>query len=190
MHTFSKILIPARLLIASILLSALFLNGRCFAAEPEKKPVIKMTNQHLQTLIKRIDKNAQRQGDVWRLSIVHRQVTVITDEKANRMRIISPVTEINGIEPKTLYRLMQANFDTALDARYSIAHGIIWSAYIHPLAELTDEQFLQGVGQVVNLVMTYGTSYSSGLLVFGGGDSQDIQRRQLIDELLEKGLAI
>ena len=50
MHTISKILIPARLLIASILLSALFLNGRCFAAEPEKKPVIKMTNQHLQTL--------------------------------------------------------------------------------------------------------------------------------------------
>ena len=43
---------------------------------------------------------------------------------------------------------------------------------------------------LVNLVTTYGTSYSSGLLVFGGGDSQAIQRRELIDELLQKGLAI
>jgi hypothetical protein len=161
-------------------------------AESEKGPPSSsaMNNQRLQTLISRIDKNAERDGGIWQLTIASLPVTVITDEKANRMRIISPVAEINGIEPKALYRMMQANFDSALDARYSIAKGVIWSAYIHPLAELTDEQFLQGVGQVVNLVSTYGSSYSSGLLVFGGGDSQALRRRELINELLEKGLAI
>ena len=66
----------------------------------------------------------------------------------------------------------------------------MWSAYIHPLAALDDEEFLAGVGQTVNLALTYGESYSSGALVFGGGDSNDLQRRELIDELLRKGLSI
>jgi hypothetical protein len=179
-----------RFLTLSLVMTVMMIQGAVFAEAKKPLPPAKMTNQHLQTLIRRIDKHATGEAGIWRLTIADRQVTVITDARANRMRIISPVTEINGIRPKVLYRLMQANFDSALDARYSIAHGVIWSAYIHPLAELSDEQFLQGVGQVVNLVTTYGTSYSSGLLVFGGGDSQAIQRRELIDELLQKGLAI
>ncbi len=31
---------------------------------------------------------------------------------------------------------MQANFDTALDARYAIAKGALWSTFIHPLSDL------------------------------------------------------
>ena len=82
---------------------------------------------------------------------------------------------------------MQANFDSALDARYSIAKDIIWGAFIHPLQELKDEEFLSGVGQAVNLALTYGEAYSSGGLIFGGGDSQSLRQRELIDRLLEKG---
>jgi hypothetical protein len=33
---------------------------------------------------------------------------------------------------------------------------------------------LLGIGQVANLVTTFGSSFSSGLLLFGGGDSQGI----------------
>jgi len=39
---------------------------------------------------------------------------------------------------------MQANFDSALDARYAIAKGKLWSAFIHPLSELNEEQFFSG----------------------------------------------
>ena len=39
---------------------------------------------------------------------------------------------------------------------------------------------------MVNLARTYGTEYSGGGLSFGGGDSDDINKR-LIEELLEKG---
>ena len=84
-----------------------------------------------------------------------------------------------------MFRLLQANFDTALDARYSIAKNIVWSLYLHPLGSLDDAQFLAAIGQVVNLATSFGTTYSSGALTFGGGDSND-----LIKELLEKGLAI
>jgi hypothetical protein len=55
---------------------------------------------------------------------------------------------------------------------------------------LDDEALLKGLGQVVNLANTFGSTYSSGLLDFGGGDSRGIQEKELIDHLIEKGLAI
>ena len=121
----------------------------------------------------------------WRATVAGRSVTIITDENADRMRIISPVAQADSLDPKLMFRMLQANFDTALDARYSIAQGVLWSLYLHPLGSLSDERFLTGIGQVVNLAATFGTTYSSGGLTFGGGDSGE-----LIQDLLEKGLSI
>jgi hypothetical protein len=85
---------------------------------------------------------------------------------------------------------MQANFDSALDARYAIAKETLWSAYIHPLSTLSDEDFLSGLGQTVNLVDTFGSSFSSGSSTFIGGDSSGLKEKELIKELLKKGKAI
>ena len=63
----------------------------------------------------------------------------------------------------------------------------MWSTFIHPLNPLTDEQFLSGAGQVVNLAETFGTTYSSDGLSYGGGDSEGILERELIEELLKRG---
>lgn len=101
------------------------------------------------------------------------------------MRIMIPIGPAEDIPREELLRLMQANFDSALDARYAIANGQLWGTFIHPLSELSDEQFLVGLGQTANVVLSYGTSYSSGLLIFGGGDSAGIQEN-LIEELKKK----
>ena len=53
---------------------------------------------------------------------------VITDENADRMRIIVPVTAAEVVSEDLLVRVMQANFDSALDARYAIAKDTLWSA--------------------------------------------------------------
>jgi hypothetical protein len=149
-----------------------------------------MNNERLAELIHRIDKSAQGKPGYWVFVVEGREVSVITDERADRMRIIVPVAPTKDINKDRLYRLMQANFDSSLDARYSIANDILWAAFIHPLSDLGDKEFLSGLGQTVNLALTYGESYSSGALVFGGGDSQALQRRELIDKLLRDGLAI
>ena len=146
-----------------------------------------MNNQRLGELIKRIDKTVQGKPGFWHFIVEGRDVSVITDERANRMRIIVPIAPAKEISTDKLTRMMQANFDSALDARYSIAKDVVWGAFIHPLKELSDEEFLSGLGQVVNLALTYGEGYSSGALVFGGGDSQSLRRRELIDRLLDKG---
>lgn len=169
-----------------------FLFTMAFSIPIQAEDAIKsgMNNQHLAELITRIDKSAQGKPGYWVLVIEGREVTVITDEHADRMRIIVPIAPTKKIDKERLYRLMQANFDSALDARYSIANDILWAAFIHPLSELVDKEFLSGLGQTVNLALTYGESYSSGALVFGGGDSQSLQRKKLIEKLLLDGLAI
>ncbi|TCK18417.1 hypothetical protein DFR30_1695 [Thiogranum longum] len=157
---------------------------------PTELPANSMNNERLAGIIKRLDDKAEGRPGFWQLRIEGHEVSVITDEKADRMRIIVPVVRVESLADGELVRLMQSNFDSALDARYAIAKGILWSAFIHPLSSLTDHEFISGLGQAVNLTITYGKSYSSGALIFRGGDSTGLERRELIDELLERGLSI
>ena len=144
-----------------------------------------MDDDRLGTLIQRIDPQAVGGPGLWRLRVRDREVMVITDARADRMRIVAGVAPADTLEQDMLYRLMQANFDTALDARYAVAQGVLWSAFIHPLGALDDRQFISGLGQVVNLALSFGTTFSSGALTFGGGDSSE-----LIQELLERSESI
>jgi hypothetical protein len=58
--------------------------------------------------------------------------------------------------------------------------------FIHPLAALESEQFLSTLAQTVNLAKTYGTLYSGGAQVFGGGDSAQLHD-DLFDDLMNRG---
>jgi len=94
---------------------------------------------------------------------------VITDEKANRMRIMMPIQAFDVSQPqdlKTAIIVLHANYDRALDARYAISNGLLWSAFIHPLSSLTEEDLASALDQVRTLRKNTGTSYSSGALQF------------------------
>ncbi len=145
-----------------------------------------MTLARLDEIVRALDTQAQSNGTMWQLTINDVKVLIVTDEAADRMRAITPVLKTEEMTPEDIKRVLQANFDTALDARYAIANDILWSAFIHPLKPLEKDQFISGLGQVVNLAQSYGTLYSGGAMQYGGGDSGALQR-QLIDELLKKG---
>lgn len=145
-----------------------------------------MTSARLAEIILALDKNASVSPRRMQLVIADVPITVVLDPVANRMRAFSPFKTLDGVDGQALYRMMQANFDSALDARYAIARGYLISVFIHPLAELQKDQFIESIGQVVNLVKTFGSAYTSGAMTFGGGDSNKLHR-QLIDELLKKG---
>ena len=160
------------------------------STEPKQAKTCSMDNSRLEAIIRRLDKTPEGSNGMWQLKVGNHAVTVITDEAADRMRIVIPITETSELTEKHLYRIMQANFDSALDARYAIAKDILWSAYIHPLSTLSDEDFLSGLGQTVNLVDTFGGSFSSGSSTFIGGDSKGLKEKELIKELMKKGKAI
>ena len=127
-----------------------------------------MTNVRLQELVNELSGEVQGQLGYWKMKVSGRDIFVVTDESHNRMRIMTPVTDDKGLDTEELRRLLSANFDRALDAKYAISQNTLWSVFTHPLAELTDEQFIGCVGQVVTLADNFGGSYSSSGLFFGG----------------------
>jgi len=177
-------------LLVIVLLSICSFSVIAEAAELVQVKTCSMNNIQLDEIIRRLDKSPEGGNGLWQLKVGNHAVTVITDEAADRMRIVVPITETSELTEKHLFRIMQANFDSALDARYAIAKEILWSAYIHPLSSLSDEDFLSGLGQTVNLVDTFGGTFSSGSSTFIGGDSNDLKEKELIQELLKKGKAI
>ncbi|GFE66434.1 hypothetical protein [Litoreibacter roseus] len=145
-----------------------------------------MTLLRLAEIITTLDPASKTNGRQFQMTIEDVPVIVVTDVAADRMRAIVPIRGADDMTPEEMERVLQANFDTALDARYAIAQGQLWATFIHPLAALEKTQFISGLGQTVNLARTYGTLFTGGALSFGGGDSGALQR-ELLDRLLKKG---
>jgi hypothetical protein len=145
-----------------------------------------MTLQRLAEIVQAIDPAAVARGPALEFTLDDIPVIVIADARADRMRAMVPIASADGLEAEDLLRLMQANFDAALDARYAIANGRLWGVFIHPLSPLEKDQFLSGLVQTITVAKTYGTGYTSGGAVFGGGDSNGIYQ-ELLEELREKG---
>lgn len=150
-----------------------------------------MTLPLMRQIVKRLDENMQepRPGNFVFL-INDFQVAIFTAVPANRMRVMVRVRSAENLTKDDLLRIAQANLDSALDARYAVGRGVLWATYIHPLSSLHPLQFIEAIGSTVNLASSYGTSYSSGQLLFGGGDSRGIIGRKLIDKLIKKGQPI
>ncbi len=128
-----------------------------------------MDNERLGDLIRKRAQNLiEDQPGFWKFEYSEVLVFVVTDDSHNRMRVMSPVADMDSIPEEEWPVLMSANFDRALDARYCVNGETLWSAFIHPLEELGADQFLDALSQVVTLAKNYGTTYSSSDLVFGG----------------------
>lgn len=105
----------------------------------------------------------------WRFKFQDIPMMIITDEKSNRLRIISAIVDISELDNDTIITLLEANFDRTVDARYAVYKGKLYSAFISPLSNLSSSEFKSALGQVANLVINYGTTYSSSNLRYRGG---------------------
>jgi len=94
-------------------------------------------------------------------------VYLISDPSSDRMRIVAPIALVAGLDARVLSVMHEANFSTALDARYAISEGVIYSVYLHPISSLTPRLIKSALDQVLSLVKTFGTTYSSGEIEFG-----------------------
>lgn len=162
------------------------------APEDEAVTASQAAIARMAAIINQIAPDATRNGNSWDLTVGDTPLIIVTDVDAGRMRIITPIAALADLPEGALLRLMQANFDTALDARYAIANQLVWGTFIHPLASLTDRDFASGLLQTKTLADTFGTTFTSGALSFGGGDSNAIIEDQLEALLkeLEKDNAI
>ena len=116
----------------------------------------------------------------WQFMIKDKFLICIADQKNNRMRIMTPIIEQKKLTYADMLKLMEANFHTALDVKYAIADGILWSVFIHPLKELKKVQVLSAIDQVYTAADTYGTTYNSMGLNFPNRSEEEIFKKKKI----------
>ena len=139
-----------------------------------------MTPLRMAMIVREIDTEAQIGPGNMFFTFDDVPVTIIFDPFADRMRALVPIASAESLSESRMMRLMQANFDSALDARYAVAQGRVWSVFIHPLSRLDRRQLIGGLAQTVALAQTYGTTYSSSETLFLRGDSGR-RLRELLD---------
>ena len=111
-----------------------------------------MTNERLGEIIREhADAVHQDEASYWQFDYFGFQLIAVTDSSSNRMRIMSPISALDGLDDALLLECLAANFDRALDARYATSQGLLWSAFIHTLAELNDDQVVAAINQVARL---------------------------------------
>ena len=150
----------------SIIFSLLFLFAFSLHAQD-------MTNTKMEAVFKK--EATETEGDLggWQLTYGGRLLLAVTDTLANRMRIFTPIIEAKDLEIGQKEKMLEANFHSALDAKYSVYQGFVMSVFTHPLAELTEQQLVDAMRQVVILAETFGTSYQSTEMIFGDGQGAE-----------------
>ncbi len=104
----------AELIVALMLTSRAGLAHEHTSASPEP-----MTNARLAAILERVAPQVQGQAGQWRITRDGIPVMILTDESHNRMRVIAPIAKRDQVSDAILERMLEANFATALDARYA-----------------------------------------------------------------------
>lgn len=132
------------------------------APQPER-----MTLEKMDRVIRAIGANVEQKGSAWGFEYLETPVVVITDPVANRMRVVAEVIDASEVTGEQWAAIMVANFHTALDARYAVSNGVVYTLFLHPLGSLTEGDLRSAVSQVVVLSKTFGSTYNSTGISFG-----------------------
>lgn len=127
---------------------------------------MRMDPEKMTKILTTLNIEFEQQGNVISFAIQGYNMTIIYDLNADRMRMVTPIVEVKDITQDHIKQAMEANFHTALDARYAISNGIVWAVFIHPLSDLSESLFTSALQQTLFTAATFGKEYSSGILNF------------------------
>ena len=127
-----------------------------------------MNNEKLENIYTSVSDSISGKAGAWQFFIKQLPIMSITDANHNRMRIISPIADSNSLSDDLIKSALVANFHTALDVKYAVSDGILWSVFIHPLKELSEDQVKDAVSQVYYANINFGTTFASTSLSFPG----------------------
>ena len=97
----------------------------------------------------------RRAPGLWRVSIDKVLVMVIAED--DRIRILAPIFALGQLDEEPavrnalMMRLLQSNFERAVDARYAVYDGIVFATVTHPRPTFQAEDLGGFLEQVVNL---------------------------------------
>jgi hypothetical protein len=127
-----------------------------------------MRLEDLADLLEGTVEDFRRSPTHWQFAHHDIPMACLIDSNFDRMRFIAPITDIGEVDDEIKDAVLEANFHTALDARYASSNGLLFAAFIHPLSSLDEPLVRSALDQVASLVHTFGTHFSSGALEFIG----------------------
>ena len=142
-----------------LVVSLFLFSNMCIAADA-------MDQATMEKVIKAMAQGSKGENGLVDFQFEQVRMYLISDTTNNRMRIIAPITDSNKLSEEQISAILESNYHQALDARYAVSKGVLFSVYIHPLAELTEAQIKSAVSQVANLALSFGHEYSSGVLSY------------------------
>ncbi len=149
-----------------------------------------MTNEKLHEIYSSVGESVQGTSGAWQFLVNEIPIMSLTDTNHNRMRIISPITDSNTLSDELIKAALVANFHTALDVKYAVSDGVLWSVFIHPLKELSEHQVRDAVNQVYYANVNFGTTFASTSLTFPGSlekkNTEDKEEKKNKDPELKK----
>ena len=145
-----------------------------------------MTNERLNEIYTSLSYSIQGKSGAWQLYIKEIQIISITDSNHNRMRIMSPIMESAQLSDDLIKAALIANFHTALDVKYAITDGVLWSVFIHPLKELSENQVKDALSQVYYANINFGTTFASTSLSFPFNNQPEKPEDKKLKPILEK----
>jgi len=145
-----------------------------------------MSNDKLDVIYTSISDSINGRSGAWQFYVKDIQMISITDSIHNRMRIMSPIMDSSGLTDDLIKAAMIANFHTALDVKYAVTDGVLWSVFIHPLKELSEHQVKDAVSQVYNANVNFGTTFASTGLSFPFNQPVEEKEKKTPDGILKK----
>jgi len=139
---------------------------------PGPAPGVAMNNHYLDRTLRAITSEVEGGEGQWVFTWYDVEMIVVSDENADRMRVMTPVADKGAageLTQEQLRFLLEVNFESALDAKYTIWQDTVWATFVHPLSWLSADELKSGARQVVSLHQTYGVDYTSTGLRFNNG---------------------
>ena len=130
------------------------------------KTVSAKTPELMVNKILELAENVTQEGNLVNFTFKGFPVVLVFDANADRMRLVSPITEVKNVDDAMLLMILEANFHSVLDARYAVSNDIIWSVFIHPLTDLSPALLESAISQVAVAHATFGGDFTSGALIF------------------------
>lgn len=143
------------------------LSGLLFVSFSSPAHAQNMTPDEMGSIIFEVGSDVEVGPNFWQFQIQGVFLMCIYDATFDRMRVISPIIETDKMTIAQQFSMLEANFHSALDARYAISDGVVYSAFVHPMSSINGNDFESAIMQVAILAATFGTEYTSGALTFG-----------------------
>lgn len=136
------------------------------SVDPALKPPV-MDQAQMERIIKSMAQSSKGEGGFVEVDFQGMKLYVVSDVTHDRMRIITPIAQYEDITAIQKDIMLESNFHSALDARYAVSKGVLYSVFIHPLSYLSEHEIQSAVIQVFNLSASFGSEYTSNSLNFG-----------------------